>query len=760
MDLKKSVLFSIALAGATALGAQIIFLREFLITFYGNEISIGIILSGWLAWGALGSLVLGRFADLVRSRVRLFYSCQLLLAVVIPLVCLGIRLLKPLMGITTGEIVGYYPMILVTFSLLSFPCAILGFMFSLGCRIFSGGSDAPSERIARAYMAESIGAIFGGAIVSYLLIPRLEAFVTIFMISLINVAAALLMQEHDEEPLVGKNVRRFTIVIAVLAFAALVLGGEQHINKFSMDRLWQGFHVLSSKDSVYGNITVTKRGDQVSFYENGLHLYTVPDPLVAEQAVHFPLLEQADPHKVLLIGGGVGGLLKEVLKYPVDRVDYVELDPLIVRMAGKYLAAGDSALLRDPRVRVISGDGRFYVKRTKEKYDCVIIALGDPYTAQLNRFYTVDFFREVRRTLNPGGVISFSLTSSPNYLGEELAAYLRSIYSSVKLVLPEVLVVPGDNMLFVASDTSENLTYDVPVLMDRMKKLGVNADYMREYYLFDVLSPERIGYARDAMEKGGVPHLNTDFKPVSYYFATVFWSTQFDTPGLRKFLRSVTAEGIWLFAAVVCALILCLALIMRGARQRRAVLAVLAAGGVAQIIFQITVILSFQVIYGYVFYKVGIMITAFMFGLAVGSALAARILARLKDDMRFFILTQICMCLYPLFLPLLFVLFSRAGSGALDWAGSNIVFPLLPAIAGIIGGIQFPVAAKIYLSGKKEVGKATGLTYGLDLAGACIGSFLAASFLVPVLGILETCFFVAFLNVIMLGVLLLGREKA
>jgi spermidine synthase len=758
MDLKKSVLFSIALAGATAMAAQIIFLREFLITFYGNEISIGIILSGWLAWGALGSLVLGRFADVVRSRVRLFYACQLLLAAVIPFVFLGIRLLKPLMGITTGEIVGYYPMILVTFSLLSFPCAILGFMFSLGCRIFAGEADVPAERIARAYMAESVGAIFGGAVVSYLLIPRLETFVIVFIISLVNAAAALFMQKHDEDPFAGKNVRRVTLVLAVLVVVSLILGGERYINKFSMDRLWQGFDVLGSKDSVYGNITITKRGDQVSFYENGLHLYTIPDPLSAEQAVHFPLLEQGNPHKVLLIGGGVGGLIKEALKYPVDRVDYVELDPLIVSMAGKYLAAGDSAMLSDPRVRMISGDGRFYLKRTKEKYDCVIIALGDPYTAQLNRFYTVDFFREVKKALKSGGVVSFSLTSSPNYLGEELAAYLRSIYSSVKLVLPEVLIVPGDNMLFIASASSKTLTYNVPVLMDRMKKLGVTADYMREYYLFDVLSPERVRYARDAMEAGGRSSLNTDFRPVSYYFATVFWSTQFDTPGMRKFLRSVTAEGIWLFTVAGCALILILAFIRQGLRGKRAVLAALAVGGIAQITFQIMVILSFQVIYGYVFYKVGIMITSFMFGLAAGSAVAARVLPRVKDDMRFFIFTQIFLCLYPLFLPLLFVFFSRTASGVIDWTGSNVVFPLLPAIAGVIGGIQFPVAGKIYLSGKKEVGKATGLTYGIDLAGACIGSFLAASFLVPVLGILETCFFVAFLNVIMLVVLLIGRD--
>lgn len=742
------------------MAAQIVFLREFLITFYGNEISIGIILAGWLAWGAVGSLFLGRAADAVRSKERLFYICQVLLAAILPLALLGIRLSKSFMGITTGEIVGYLPMILSTFSLLCLPCATLGFMFVLGCRIFADGAEAPAERIARAYMTESAGAIFGGAAVSYILIPYMGSFGIILLLSALNIAAALGMQGHDPSRRAAGTARLITASAALLALAVFFTGGGKEIERFSLGRLWSGFDVLESKNSIYGNVTVTKKGSQVSFYDNGLHLYTVPDPLFAEHAVHFPMLENKDPRDILIIGGGVGGLLKETLKYPVKSVDYVELDPLIINMARRDLLSADKVFLDDPRVRILNEDGRFYVKRASKKYDCVIIALGDPYTAQINRFYTTDFFREIKRVLAPDGIASFALTSSPDYIGDELAAYLASVYSSARSVFPEVLAVPGDTMLFLASAKKGELTSDTDTLMGRMKSKGVETQYMRDYYLFDTLSPERMRYARSVLDKVRLPVLNSDFRPVSYYFATVFWSTQFDTPLIRKFLRSVSAGKIWIATALACALIFVIGAFSGGReRRKRAVLAALLTGGFSQIIFQITTILAFQVIYGYLFYKIGIMITSFMLGLAAGSAFAARSLSRGTSGMRLFLFTQALICLFPLILIPVFMLFAGSGSNFFDILGSDIIFPLLPAMAGIIGGIQFPAANKLYLSEHEEVGKVTGLSYGMDLLGACIGALVSSAFLIPILGIIGTCLLVTILNGTAFALILLSRKR-
>ncbi len=757
MGFKKTILFSMILAGATAMASQIVFLREFLVVFYGNEISIGIILASWLVWGAFGSWFLGRFSDRIYAKVRLFSMCQLALAVVLPGALLFLRSSKAFMGITPGEIIGYLPMMLSAFVALSLPCVVMGFMFSLACRVYRDLAATPAESVARVYVAEALGALSGGLLVSFLLIRYMSSLYILFLLSFLNVSASAALQRYGEKFRAKRAVLRGTLALLVLGTVVILSGGEGGLRQFSLGRLWAGFDVLESRNSVYGNITVTERGRQRSFYENGLHLYTVPDRLSAEEAVHFALLEHEAPGDVLLIGGGVGGLLEEILKHPVRKVDYVELDPLIIDMARKHLGAEESAALDRPEVRVINEDGRFFVKRARRKYDCVIISLGDPYTAQLNRFYTVDFFRELRRILNDKAVVSFALTSSEHYISEELGDYLRSIFLSAREAFPEVLIIPGDTVYFLLSNTADALTHDTAVLMERMRERDIDARYVREYYLFDKLSDERVKYVAEIVEKKVDILPNTDFRPVSYYYATVFWGTHFDTPVIRRALRAVTGENIWLAAAAFCVLVLLFCAWSGKRRKKRTVLLAVMTTGFAEINFQIAALLSFQVIYGYVFYKLGVIITSFMVGLALGGWIAAKYMLRLRNDMAAFTWTQLSICLYPLILPPVFRWLSGTPSQAASWWGANVIFPFLPVIAGIIGGIQFPLANKICIEHRNRTGRVAGLTYGLDLLGACAGSLLAAAFLVPILGIFQTCLLAALINVTVLAALLVSR---
>ncbi len=767
MALKKTAIFSVILAGASAVAVQIVFMREFLVVSYGNEISIGIVLAAWLIWGALGSWGLGRFSDRIGPRIRVFAMCQLVLAVVLLAAFLIVRSSKTMMGILPGEIIGYLPMILSAFMALCLPCTVMGFMFSLACRIYRDITGHSAESIAGIYVMEAVGALSGGLLATCLMFYHVSSFSVVLLFAFLNAFASLAMQRQGEPFRFKKPVFYVTMVLVLLALLAVTLGAGRQLARFSQERLWAGFDVLESKNSVYGNITVTGKGKQLSFYENGLHLYTVPDRLSAEEAVHFNLLETENPENVLLIGGGAGGLLKEILKHPVGRVDYVELDPMIIDMAKRHLSAEDSAFLSRPEVNIINEDGRFFVKRTRRAYDSVIINLGDPYTAQINRFYTTGFFRELSRILNKKAVVSFSLTSSANYISEELGDYLRSVYLSAREIFPEVLIVPGDTACFLAANTAGVLTHDSDILMSRMRKRNIDAGYVREGYIRDKLSDERVEYARGEIEEGPPVAVNRDFRPVSYYYATVFWGTQFDAPFFRRILRLITPKNIWLLAIVFCALILIFFVCAGKKNNRRAVKLAVATTGFSEINFQIASLLSFQIIYGYVFYKLGIMITSFMVGLALGGWTISRLTPRMKDSMRSFRWIQGAICLYPLILPPIFLWFAGATSAAAAWTGANLVFPLLPAVAGFIGGVQFPLAGKICLAGSETVsgkcsrlavGRVAGMCYGLDLLGAAVGALLAAAFLVPILGVFQTCYLTAMINVTVMAVLAIGQR--
>ena len=162
---------------------------------------------------------------------------------------------------------------------------------------------------------------------------------------------------------------------------------------------------------------------------------------------------------------------------------------------------------------------------------------------------------------------------------------------------------------------------------------------------------------------------------------------------------------------------------------------------------------------GYVYYKLGIILTSYMIGLIFGGWWITKSMSKIKDDHNLFIKTQGMIFIYPLILPVLFWIFSRSTDGFSFWLGSNVVFPFLPIIPGLIGGFQFPLANKLYLETiNAGPGRSAGLTYGIDLFGACLGAVVVAIFLIPLVGIYMSCLLVAGLNLVGL-ILLLGKEN-
>jgi len=756
--MKKTISFSVVLIGFTAMASQIIFMREFLTVFYGNELSIGFILASWLIGGAIGSSALGRFTDKIKHRADVFSVCQVILAVLLPLSILAIRSVKIFLNITTGALVPFVPMAVSSFVILTPACVILGFMFSLACGMYEG-PGAGAARIGKVYVLEGVGSIVGGILASFVLVRLLDPVQILGILSVLNILAALSLQCFSGR----RALRIFLMALAgmmlVAAIAAWPLKGWEALREYSLKNQWKGYELIASRNSIYGNIAVARTAEEISFFDNGLHLYTVPDKLTAEEAVHFALLEDLSPENVLLIGGGVGGLVEEILKHPVKKADYVELDPLIIEMARLYLPVAYFEPLKDKRVSIVNMDGRAFVGTTKEKYDCVVIHLGDPSTAQINRYYTMEFFKEVKRILKDDGVISFAVSSSESYINREHGDFLRSIYLTMGLVFADVKIIPGETAYFLASPKKGLLTYDYKVLAERGAERKLDIKYVREYYLFSKLSPEKIGYTESAVKRENLVGINRDFRPIAYYYYAVFWMTRFGESVMENILRAVNEGLIWKAACGICVLIFLSGFFRRTRKsfRKETILAAVMAMGFSAITFQIVVLLAFQIIYGYLFYKLGFILTSFMIGLTLGGWWSVKIMPRLRDDMRAFIRMQGAVSFYPLVLPVIFLWLAGPKPVFLSWAGPNLLFPMVSVLAGFIGGFQFPLANKIYLGNEKAVGRTAGLSYGVDLLGSCLGAFVAGAFLIPVLGIPKTCLFVAIVNFTVLVLLIFAK---
>ncbi len=750
--MKKRIIFALGLVGFTSMASQVVLMRELLVVFYGNELSLGITLFCWLFGIALGSWTLGKWLiSRFKSQVSVFCLGQIVLAFILFLSVLGVRFIPSVFKFSPGEIIGILPISIATFTLLFPVCILVGCLFVVGCEIYKGSLKG-AVKIGQVYILEAIGAAIGGLITSLFLIRILSPLYIISLVGLLNLFSAFLL-------LWKKRIWALCLGLLILGFILTIsLGKIGTLRDFSLRKQWSGYELLTSSNSIYGNIAVTKRENLYSVFVNGLYDFSIPDERTSEMSAHFPLLEHLNPKDILLIGGGLSGHLKEVLKHSVTRVDYVELDPELVKMTKEYLPPNEA--LKDKRVKVITNmDGRLFIKRTKQKYDVVIINLPEPYTAQLNRFYTEEFYKEVERVLKDKGILSFSLTSNPNYISQEQSQLYMTLKNTLSSVFADVIITPGETNYFLASKQKNILSLDWRILIDRLNERGIEAKYMREYYLYSELSQERINFFQDRLKQSRFTGINRDFQPLAYYYDMVLWSSFFKY-SLKNVFKSATPRKIY----IVSLLLFIFLFIPSGLRKTRRkssnwpVLLCVVTTGFAEIAFQIVTLLSFQVLYGYVYYKLGIILTSFMIGLILGGVWATRIIDRGKGDYKLFIKTQWLIFAYPLMLPVLFWVFLNLKGEVGFWLGSNLIFAFLPVIPGLIGGFQFPLANKLYLEGNNfAVGRSASLIYGLDLFGACLGAILVTIFLLPIIGIPMTCFLVAGLNIVALLVLYKGR---
>ncbi len=723
--------------GITSIVGQVLLTRELAAVFYGNELCLGLILTAWLWWVAVGSWGLGRLADRYGNdhhhETRVLAAGLVLSAFLLPAQMAVTRALRLILNVTPGIVIGFGAMARSIFFILAPLCLLLGFQFTLGSRLLArrGGT------VGRAYVYEAWGAALGGALFSFVLVRFLDPFQIALGLGAIGLAAGGWILWADHEWTDGAKATKFLrpafwLGPLLLLVVALPLGASWHRATLA----WQLPDILFSRDSIYGRLTVVGRDGQRVFYENGLWMFETQST-APEEVVHFPLLEHPAPRSVLLIGGGVGGDLREIFKYPVDQVHYVELDPLVIEAARRYLPPEDKALLDEPRLRTVYMDGRLYVKESGQeggrRFDVIILDLPEPSTGQLNRFYTREFFEEVQGILNEGGIFSLGLPSAENYLNPEIRARNGAVYRTLLSVFPSVLVLPGDTNFFLASDAP--LSEEHTVLARRLAERGldtrlVNAAYLE--YIFTAGRFERLRQELSGMDE--VDKLNTDLSPICYYYDMVLWLSRFYSQAWSGFFYAASLLRLWWLLIPLGPIVLFL-------RWKRGyvVPAVIAFTGLAEISVEIALLLAFQAFRGYVYHAVSLIYAAFMLGTALGGAISNRLVARSPFRLRprrLLIVVQAAIFLYAVLLPT--VLKGVGGGPLLD-----VIFLALISLAGLLGGMAFPLATEAVTG---STGRVAGLIYGADLVGACLGAILTSIFFVPVLGLPQTCYAIALVS--------------
>jgi len=702
--------------GLISILGQVVLLRELNVAFYGSELVYILSLGLWLLWTGLGAAV-GRRRD-VPSPERICWSF-LGFSLVLLMDVTFIRGIQRVFGGVPGADLPFSRQ-LAAIALALLPIGLtLGLQFQWVAKLFVGDR----ESLAKAYGIESVGGLVGGAAATLALklgLPNFAIATFCSLIALGNTVHRVVRHGKLERPRVRLAAASG---LAALLFAILWQGSV-------IDRwltTWNYPALLGTRDTPYGRTTVTGRFGQVSVFENGALAFE-SQGTSAEEFVHLAALQHPGPGAILVLGGGVEGLLREAERHAPERVDYVDLDRRALELALQYLPDDYLETQGSIRADIVFEDPRRYLKHASVSYDVILVGMPEPSSAQANRFYTKEFFAQCADRLAPGGVLAFRLRSAENLWTPLLLRRARSIQRALEESFPEVVVLPGVTNTFIAS--RNRLALDPEVLVSRLEERKIRARMVTPAYIRYLYNNDRFTETRKKLQATAAP-VNTDSRPICYQYTLVIWLSKY-YPVLavvdlqERLSRWGAGAGVPLLAVLAVAVIFWLV------RRNRAVRRVLLVGiaGFMGMVIESAIILNYQERSGVLFQDLGLLLTVFMAGLALGSFAVHWISGQ------------------------------RSGArGVTRWLGAGllIAFGGLSGLSarlldtGAIAGIATSAAALLlcgmlvagvfaYASLRRveEQRSVVSPLYVADLIGGCFGSLAGSLFLIPVLGMGST----------------------
>ncbi len=743
--MKKLPYMAAFLVGVNALLSQVMIIRELLVNFSGNELSMGIIIATWLVGAAIGSLVLGRyFIEKIKTPTYTFSILLLVISALIPISIFLSKTVRYMFQIPIYETLGPLHMLSICAILLLPLSGLLSFCFILSCKMLKI-AVSKNNTPGTTYMLEALGATAAGAVFTFLLIIYFNHFQIALGLIFINILFA---------SYIACRKKFFLYLLLSIFIAVFSANSIKWLQKISETLQWHPYEVVYYASSPYGNISVTKSADTFNVYENGALLFTTQDEVFNENFSHLVMLQHSAPKNVLLLGNGIGGILRQILKHNPQSLTYLQLDSEILRASKKFLPQKEKNILSDPRLKIIHEDAGFFIKRTKERFDLIIINMPDPVTLSINRFYTKEFYEIARSHLKKGGILATRISSKESIISNELARYNASAYNTLKNVFHYVECIPGENLIFIASDDL-NITTDRPeILVERFSKRAIKTDFLTEYHIRDRYYPDMLNYLAGQLEKGRRDAgINTDFHPICFYYGFILWNIKFQ-PHIAGLFNSIVQINI---LGIICIMILFFLWGLFAIRFKKDsavyfIRSAIAVSGAAGITLEIIILLSFQISYGYVYSKVGFLIALFMLGLASGSYIINQRLYKFKNLHNLLCGIILIFCLYITLAPLIIRF-----AASIPLQASEYIFYLMILITGMFTGCQFPVAVAL-LQKRYSPSYSASIIWGSDLLGAATGVLISSLIIIPVLGMFTACFIAATFCAISL-ILLLFRQR-
>jgi spermidine synthase len=300
------------------------------------------------------------------------------------------------------------------------------------------------DLVAKVFTFDYIGALLASVIFPLLLVPYLGLIRTSMLFGLLNAGVGLYLVYAFREELPN---RRYLAVAGFVSVLALLVGMvfTDRIMEHSEEAAYNA-HVVYSGSTPYQRMVLTKNENELRLFLNGnLQFSSTDEYRYHEALVHPGLAQLSNPKKVLVLGGGDGLAVREVLKYPsVNSVTLVDLDPAMTELFSKHelLTVLNNNSLKSPKVKVINSDAYNWLVENKELFDFIIIDFPDPSNYSIGKLYSKPFYEILRQSLHPNGLAVIQSTS-PFYAPQSFWCISNTIQSTGLQTKPYHTMVPS-----------------------------------------------------------------------------------------------------------------------------------------------------------------------------------------------------------------------------------------------------------------------------------------------------------------------------
>jgi spermidine synthase len=347
----------------------------------------------------------------------------------------------PLLFVAYGQVGYFQPFLYGTVFLIG---VLVGLELPLLMRIVKDQLDF-KELVARVLAFDYLGALLASLLFPMLLLPKLGLVRTSLVFGMLNAAVGL-WATWVLRPLLPRGVLGLRIrAVIVLALLGAGLVKSDALTKLAEDALYSD-PIVHAQQSPYQRIVVTKGRAGFSLYLNGhLQFASADEYRYHESLVHPALAASGKPKRVLILGGGDGLALREVLKWEsVSAVTLVDLDPAMTGLSNAYppLAALNNSAFADPRVTVVNQDAFVWIGESADPFDAAVVDFPDPSNYSVSKLYTTRFYRLLQQRLTPTAAVGIQCTS-PLFAPTTYWCIVRTLEAAGFAVKPYNAAVPS-----------------------------------------------------------------------------------------------------------------------------------------------------------------------------------------------------------------------------------------------------------------------------------------------------------------------------